>query len=169
MMMYLKLFLNLIHMEYLQKEDFLLINEDTIKRHGGNYVHPYNFLNENSLDYLIEAVNAEMFGEELYPTISDKAGFLMFSVISNHIFQDGNKRTGLGAALLFLRLNNCRLRKDLQNVDGMIEDLLSIDNPSKVEVNPTRQVLANFTLGVASGKIDLEGCKKWFAKNIVIK
>lgn len=153
-------------MKYLTKKALLIINKRTVEKHGGNFTPPANFLHEDSLDYLIEAVNAEMFGEELYPTISDKAGFLMFSVISNHIFQDGNKRTGLGAALLFLRLNGYQLRKDLQNVDGMIEDLLSIDNPSKVEVNPTRQILANFTLGVASGKIDLEGCKKWFVKNI---
>lgn len=153
-------------MKYLTKKVFLIINKRTVEKHGGNFTPPSNFLHEDSLDYLIEAVNAEMFGEELYPTISDKAGFFMFSVISNHIFQDGNKRTGLGAALLFLRLNDCRLRKDLQNVDGIIEDLLSIDNPSKIEVNPTRQVLANFTLGVASGKIDLKGCQKWFAKNI---
>ncbi|MFT6320120.1 MAG: death-on-curing protein [Granulosicoccus sp.] len=153
-------------MKYLTKKTFLIINKRTVEKHGGNFTPPSNFLHENSLDYLIEAVNAEMFGEELYPTIADKAGFLMFSVISNHIFQDGNKRTGLGAALLFLRMNEYCLRKDLQNVEGMIEDLLSVDNPSNIEVNPERQILANFTLGVASGKIDLEKCQKWFAENI---
>lgn len=153
-------------MKYLTKKAFLIINKRTVEKHGGNFTPPSNFLHESSLDYLIEAVNAEMFGEELYPTIADKAGFLMFSVISNHIFQDGNKRTGLGAALLFLRMNEYCLRKKLQNVEGMIEDLLLVDNPSNIKVNPERQILANFTLGVASGKIDLEKCQKWFAGNI---
>lgn len=153
-------------MKNLTKKAFLIINKRTVEKHGGNFIPPFNFLHESSLDYLIDAVNAEMFGEELYPTIADKAAFLMFSVISNHIFQDGNKRTGLEAALFFLGLNDYRLQENLQNVEGMVENLLLVDNPSEVEVNPKRQMLANFTLGVASGKIDLEKCKLWFAKNI---
>ena len=153
-------------MKYLTKKAFLIINKRTVEKHGGNFTPPSNFLHEDSLDYLIEVVNAEMFGEELYPQVSDKAGFLMFSVISNHVFSDGNKRTGLAAALLFLRLNDYRLKSDLQNVEEMVEDLLSVDNPSNIEVNPKRRMLANFTLGVASGKIDLEKCQKWFAENI---
>jgi len=76
-------------MEYLIKEDILQINKQTVERHGGNFVAPYNFLHEDPLDYLIEAVEAKMFGEEMYPAISDKAGLYMFNIISNHIFQDG--------------------------------------------------------------------------------
>ncbi|MBK8347853.1 MAG: Fic family protein [Saprospiraceae bacterium] len=41
-----------------------------------------------------------MFGE-LYPTLSEKAGLYMYNIISNHIFQDGNKRTGLEAGIVF--------------------------------------------------------------------
>lgn len=39
------------------------------------------------------------------PSVSDKAGLYMFNIISNHIFSDGNKRTGLEAALLFVDLD----------------------------------------------------------------
>ena len=62
-------------MEYLRKEDFLVINKKTIDKHGGNFVPPFNFLKGNSLDYLVEAVEAEMFGEPLYPTIADNTEF----------------------------------------------------------------------------------------------
>lgn len=87
-------------MEYLQKEDVVLINRLTIKKHGGNFVPPFNFLNESPLDYLLEAVQAEMFDTPLYPEIYEKAGLYMYNIISNHVFQDGNKRMGLGSALL---------------------------------------------------------------------
>lgn len=61
-------------MEYLRKEDILQINQMTIERHGGNFVPPANLLNEAPLDYLIEAIQSSMFGEELYPKLSQKAG-----------------------------------------------------------------------------------------------
>ena len=74
----------------------------TIHRHGGNFIPPNNFHHEDPLDYLIEAVAAEMFGKPLYPEIYDKAGLYMFNINGGHIFTDGNKRTALESALLFL-------------------------------------------------------------------
>ena len=47
---------------------------------------PYNFLHEENLDYLLEAVQAEMFGEPLYPTVSGKAAVYCFNIIPAVIF-----------------------------------------------------------------------------------
>lgn len=44
-------------------------------------------------------------GAELYPTLVEKASALGFSLIRNHPFVDGNKRTGHAALELFLILN----------------------------------------------------------------
>ncbi len=41
-------------MEYLTKEDIVLINRKTVKQHGGNFIPPFNFLNASVIDYLIE-------------------------------------------------------------------------------------------------------------------
>ena len=128
-------------MNYLIKKDILTINLLTIEDVGGNFVPPYNFLHEENLDYLLEAVQAKMFGEPLYPEIYQKAGVYMFNIIANHIFQDGNKRTGLEAALLFLQLNN---------YDLIVDDKILID----------------FTLSVASGELSLEQTQDFFKKNI---
>lgn len=92
-------------MIYLTKQQIIRLNTATIEAHGGNFMPPSNFLHEENLDYLLEAVQAEMFGEPLYPTISDKAALYCYNIICNHIFSDGNKRTGLAAALIFLNLN----------------------------------------------------------------
>ncbi|HKK75553.1 MAG TPA: Fic family protein [Saprospiraceae bacterium] len=88
-------------MVFLEKSDILLTNRLTIERHGGNYVPPNNILHEGPLDYMLEMVHSTVFGQEAYPKTWDKSAFYMFSIIANHVFQDGNKRTGLEAALLF--------------------------------------------------------------------
>jgi death-on-curing protein len=48
-------------------------------------------------------------GEELYPTVVDKAAALAFSLIMNHPFVDGNKRIGHAAMETFLVLNGHEL------------------------------------------------------------
>lgn len=132
-------------MIYLDKDDIVFINQRTVAEHGGNFMPPSNFLHEENLDYLIEAVQAGMFGEPLYPAISDKAAIYCFNIISNHIFTDGNKRTGLETALAFLKLNKMRLSRALQQDD-----------------------LYNFILRVASGQSSLEECRAWFADHVAI-
>ena len=131
-------------MTYLDKEDIVFINQRTVAEHGGNFMPPHNFLHEENLDYLVEAVQAEMFGEPLYPTLTDKAAVYCYNIIGNHIFTDGNKRTGLEAALAFLKLNGKRLSRDLPQND-----------------------LYEFILKVASGQSSLDECRTWFAAQVV--
>ena len=146
-------------MKYLEKGDILLINRMTINRHGGNFVPPFNLLNNDSLEYLIEAVRAKMFEQEIYPEIHDKAAVYMFNIISNHVFQDGNKRTGLEAALLFLKLNKCSLQEELAKIK--LEDKII---PKTGDTS--NEILYNFTIEIASGKLTLEECRNWFKENI---
>lgn len=44
-------------------------------------------------------------GKELYPTILDKAATMMRSLIKNHPFLNGNKRTAVLATIMFLEIN----------------------------------------------------------------
>lgn len=53
-------------------------------------------------------------GEELYPTLIEKASALGFSLIQNHPFIDGNKRTGHAALEMFLVLNGYQLSAGLE-------------------------------------------------------
>jgi death-on-curing protein len=48
-------------------------------------------------------------GKELYPTIERKAAALMHSMVKNHPFIDGNKRTASNVTLIFLRENGYSL------------------------------------------------------------
>ena len=71
----------------------------------------------------------------LYKTIEAKAARLGYSLINNHAFLDGNKRTGMMAMLLFLELNgagkDCTdeeiIRVGLALADGSMDDKALFD------------------------------------------
>lgn len=133
-------------MIYLAKSHIIQINRATIEAHGGNFIPPNNFLHAEKLDFLIEAVQSELFGQSMYPTVAHKAALYCYNLICNHIFTDGNKRTGLASSLIFLNLNGYDLAPEISN-----------------------EVLTSFILMIASGNADLDYCISWFEKYIVLK
>jgi death-on-curing protein len=79
--------------------------------------------------------------EDLYPMLADKAAALGFSIVMNHPFVDGNKRTGHAAMETFLVLN------------GM-EISASVDEQEQV------------ILALASGNSERESFVEWLKKHI---
>ena len=148
-------------MKYLKIDYILRINRRTIKEHGGDFISPENIFREDALLYLYDAVGAEVFGKPLYPTLSDKAGVYLFNIIDNHIFHDGNKRTGLEAALLFLKLNGFKLKNNLNKISFRNT---SEGFPEKGKTSD--EILENFILEIASGSLNLNDCQKWLSENI---
>lgn len=69
-------------------------------------------------------------GKEVYPSLLSKAAALCRSVISNHPFVDGNKRTGIHIMLIFLEANG-------------------------VQLEYTQKELIELGLGAAAGNIDV--------------
>jgi death-on-curing protein len=59
-------------------------------------------------------------GQELYPTLADKAAALGFSLISNHPFLDGNKRIAHAAMEAFLVLNGYELAAAVDEQEQVI-------------------------------------------------
>lgn len=51
-------------------------------------------------------------GMELYPSLEDKAATLLYLVVKNHAFADGNKRIGAACFLYFLERNGMLSGKD---------------------------------------------------------
>lgn len=54
---------------------------------------------------LVNAPSEQLFGEDLYPTIYDKAAILMINLATKHVFHNGNKRTAIAATHLFMKIN----------------------------------------------------------------
>jgi death-on-curing protein len=63
--------------------------------------------------------------DDLYKTIFDKAAALLQSLLKNHPFVDGNKRTALTSAGIFLKLNGCKL---INEHDNEVSFALKVDN-----------------------------------------
>ena len=59
-------------------------------------------------------------GEELYPTIAEKAAILGFSIILNHPFLDGNKRIGYVVMEVFLVINGHELLLEIDEQEAVI-------------------------------------------------
>ncbi|MBR8826423.1 MAG: type II toxin-antitoxin system death-on-curing family toxin [Gomphosphaeria aponina SAG 52.96 = DSM 107014] len=64
-------------------------------------------------------------GEDLYPTIVDKAATLGFSIVMNHPFIDGNKRTSHAAMETFLILNGLEINASVDEQERVILGLAS--------------------------------------------
>jgi death-on-curing protein len=102
---------------YPSHEQILDINRRLVEEFGGLFLKPDNVLNQGALEYILEAIKAKLFGVELYPTLLEKASALGFHIITGHIFNDGNKRTGVYILLEFLESNGVKVKLDRSVVD----------------------------------------------------
>ncbi len=66
----------------------------------------------DNLSSILGNIEQSMFGESLYKTREERAAHLLYFVIKNHPFTDGNKRSGAFLFLLYLRQEGMRLPLD---------------------------------------------------------
>lgn len=88
-------------MKYLSSEDILQIHSVVIDETGGMH----GVRDMHIVLSLENSPRQAVFGKELYPDVFDKAAVYAMNIISNHPFIDGNKRTGMTAAFVFLEDN----------------------------------------------------------------
>ncbi|MCG3158997.1 MAG: hypothetical protein DKINENOH_05645 [bacterium] len=62
-------------------------------------------------------------GEDLYPTLIEKASALAYSLCKNHPFIDGNKRVAHGAMEIFLVLNGFEIKATIDEQEKLFLDL----------------------------------------------
>ena len=124
-------------MIYLTLEDILEIHKRVIESTGGSE----GIRSIPLLDSAGARAQAPFGGIALYPSIPEKAAALLHSIICNHPFVDGNKRTGFTAMDVFFRLNGYYL------VAGEDEKY-------------------DFVMGVASEAIDFSKIASWIEQRI---
>lgn len=98
----------------------MVIHQDQIERYGGKH----GLRDLALLESAIFRPQSSFSEKDLYKTFFDKAASLMHSLILNHPFIDGNKRTGIVSGAVFLELNDFRLevsQKKLINIALKIE------------------------------------------------
>jgi len=99
-------------MIYLTPEQVLFIHARLISETGGEH----GVFDLGLLQSAVARPQATFDRQDLYSNLFAKAAALLESLIGNHAFVDGNKRTAITAAGLFLHLNGYRLNANNQEV-----------------------------------------------------
>lgn len=87
-------------------------------------------------------------GEECYPTLEEKAAVLLYLIVKNHSFVDGNKRIGAACFLYFLKENQALFN-------------------SRNEPIISNEALASLTLFIATSKTEEMNIVKQFVISIL--
>lgn len=112
---------------YLTVDEVLYMHQRTLERTGGTGgVRDWHLL-----ESALARPRAMAGGVDVHPTLARKAAVLMYSLVLNHLFIDGNKRMGLQCLDVFLHLNGVRLRADAatryQFLTDVANEALSIE------------------------------------------
>jgi len=98
--------------ETLTPAEVMVLHARLIQRTGGSG----GVRDMSLLESALARPHATFGQDDLYPDLWSKAAALMHSLIRNHPFVDGNKRTGLAAVAIFLELNGYVLAASNQAV-----------------------------------------------------
>lgn len=90
---------------YVNKRMIVVINRMCTEMTGGFSASRTNLRPGASLGFVERIFYNDMFGQPLYVDIYEQAAAYLFHVIKDHVFVDGNKRTGLASAVTFLQMN----------------------------------------------------------------
>ena len=125
-------------MNYLTPEQVLFIHYRLIEETGGSH----GIRDLSMLQSALARPMATFDRKDLYPDLFSKAASLMHSIIKNHPFVDGNKRTAIAVASIFLFRNGYNLKV-------------------------SNKELERFTLKVAREDIELREIAHWFKRHSI--
>ena len=123
-------------MNYINLDKILALHNHIIETSGGSA----GIRDHGGLESAIAQPRMTFGGQDLYPTVEEKASAFCFSLIQNHPFVDGNKRVGHAAMEVFLISNGYR-------------------------IDATVDMQEQIILGVASGEVSREQLVKWLKEH----
>lgn len=116
------------------------IHDHIIDASGGSK----GFHNEGLIKSALARPVHTVMGEDAYPDIFSKAAALLDAIANNHGFRDGNKRTAMAAAVLYLEQND-------------------------IKVVFTNQEYEDIMLHVVNDKPPISEIKEWLEQHVVIQ
>ena len=119
------------------KEQIILLHDLAISETGGTPGLRDSSLLESALGAPFQTFD----GEDLYPSIYQKAARLGFGLAQNHAFIDGNKRIGALTMISMLEANN-------------------------IEITYTQNELVDLFLKISNSLVDVEFVTKWIIDHI---
>ncbi len=120
------------------KTEVLAIHQLLIEKFGGSYGVRDNGLLESAIQRPYSTFDSQ----ELYPSKIHKAAAIIESIVKNHPFSDGNKRTGYVLMRLMLL-------------------------KSKLDIKATESDKYEFVIKIAEGKLDFDEIILWIENRII--
>lgn len=125
------------NVRFLGLSEVIAINQDQINRHGGLHgIRSYELL-----ESAVYEPQASFDAEYLHKDMAEMAACYLFGIVKNHPFLDGNKRTGIICAFLFLHYND-------------------------IHILVSQKVFYNLAMDIAASKIDKEAVIAFFTDRI---
>ncbi|OGD86839.1 hypothetical protein A2164_01345 [Candidatus Curtissbacteria bacterium RBG_13_35_7] len=122
--------------KYVSLEDVLFFHEMIIEASGGKAgISDFTLFHS-----AIARPQASFAGKDLYKAIFEKTAACVHSLLLNHPFNDGNKRTALAVGERFLNING-------------------------YEINASQKEKVKFTLDIEAKKLDLPRISGWLKKH----
>ena len=104
---------------------------------------------DDSFDSSVNQIYQTFGGEELYPTLEEKASMLLYLITKNHSFSDGNKRIAASCFLYFLEKNNMLYKDNKPIIEDLtlftLTVLIAESNPKEMET--MRQIVVSILNG----------------------
>ena len=91
-------------MNYISLEQIVALHKLAIEQFGGSD----GLRDLGRLEAALASQRQEVFGEELYQGVFEKAAALCRGIVGDHPFADGNKRTAMLVATTFVEINGHR-------------------------------------------------------------
>lgn len=116
--------------------DIIILHQKVIDKTGGSH----GVRDLGLIESAVSRAYATFGGNDLYETVEAKIAVTAYSLVSNHGFVDGNKRVGIAAMLLLLRLNGYKFQY-------------------------SQQELTDLGLGLATGNLNENDIQKWIKEH----
>jgi death-on-curing protein len=104
---------------FLDLEDLFEIHRDLVGRYGGGA----GVRDLGLLESALAAPRAGMGGAYFHADLPEMAAALLFHLVRNHPFLDGNKRAGALAAFVFLALNGVALDAPEAGFESLVRSI----------------------------------------------
>ena len=138
---------NIVINKRINYEDCIqVINEMPFKQNS----NIFGIEREQGLESVINNVYQEFGGQEVYPSIEEKACNFLYLIVKDHIFIDGNKRIGATLFLYFLNFYGL-LRKEGKNIvepETLVAITLFVAQSSSKEKDVVIDLLMNILIGL---------------------
>ena len=127
-----------------EKDTIAIILDDVLAFHKQmekNFVMDKRIHDMRLLESAVSKPFQTFGGQELYPSLLDKAARLCYGLAKNHPFRDGNKRSAVHSMLVFLYIN-------------------------EIELEYTQLELEEMIIAVADNRMSSDELKDWIEKRI---